>query len=183
MVASIGLLVVAGALIWVVSNDSAQQDASYLSGSYTGDSTAYFQQYLRGHPAFVSSPELISSSASPLTVVLARPDVVGSCQVRVIAQEAYSAAGPSAGYFPTGPFTAAYELGRVVGIKKHTDIRRLTFDRRQPVQWFDTFTFSVPHECVVRIKGFTVVYSVGHSRATEFLSEKSTFIPVDKFHS
>jgi hypothetical protein len=178
----IGLATSVAVLLAVIMSGTSRAD-SFLSDSFAGDSNAYYQQYLIGHDAFVSSPELISSSSAPLRIDRVRPVLTGSCQIHVIKEEAYSAAGPSSGYFPTGPFTATHELGSVVGIKGHADIRHLTFDRFHPAQWYDTFTFSVPGECAVRISGFAIKYTVSNESATEYLAEHSTFLPVHRFHS
>jgi hypothetical protein len=178
-VAVVGGCLAAGTIAWMDSGGS--EEGSYLSQSEAvrigGPSSTYFQRYLRGTEAFVSTPQFTNSADSALRDLTATPVIVGSCRIHILFQATFQANSGRVGYIAGGAGPAPVVIHRFLQLARGRSLSRHVFGPKSGSGWFDAFTFTVPSFCRVRISGFDTTYDVADQHYTEFISDPVQFLP------
>ena len=149
-----------------------------LASSFKGIQLSYGQNYVRGHPAFVSGPQFIYSGSSTLKLVSLLPVVTQSCSITILNTEAYDIDSGNAGYVISGPWSANYGLSVKYGDIHHEAVTSLQLPGKTSESWIVAVTFIVPRNCVVHIRGFDIIYKINNERFYEYFADPGIFMPV-----
>ena len=99
--------------------------------------------------------------------------------MRISTELAYN--GFYRGYVEGGHYSASFAMKHFLKIKRTVDIESYTFPAHDDSSWYDTFTFTVPDHCLLRITGFEIKYLDRGRVYSEFYPDRSTFVPVARY--
>ena len=168
---AVGVAVVARSRDLGMGTYLTQSVTNRISGSY------YVQKYLKGGDAFISSPQFVNSANKPLSELSASPVLTGSCGIHLLYQVHFLADSGSSVYVPGGSGSSRRTVEDMLHLKAGPALEHIEFSAHDSTSWFDTFTFTVPKFCRVRISGFETTYTAFGHRLREFLPDPAQVGP------